>query len=100
MKYILGLDIGTNSLGWYLLRLNNAEYEIVNRGVTIFPIGTIVDPVKGLEKTKHAQRRGFRMTSRNRFRKKLRKWKLGKLLKKAGFFPERIEDCDFHFEDT
>ena len=54
MKYILGLDIGTNSLGWYLLRLNNAEYEIVNRGVTIFPIGTIVDPVKGLEKTKHA----------------------------------------------
>lgn len=100
MKFILGLDIGTNSLGWYLLKLINSQYEIVNRGVIIFPIGTIVDPVKGLEKTKHAQRRGFRMASRNRFRKKLRKWKLGKLLKNAGLFPERIEDKDFHFEDT
>lgn len=100
MKYILGLDIGTNSLGWYLLKLINGEYIIIDRGVIIFPIGTIVDPVKGLEKTKHAQRRGFRMASRNRFRKKLRKWRLGKILKKAGLFPERLENKDFHFKDT
>lgn len=100
MKYILGLDIGTNSLGWYLLNLINGQYNIIDRGVTIFPIGTIVDPVKGLEKTKHAQRRGFRMTSRNRFRKKLRKWRLSKILKKAGLFPDRLENKDFHFKDT
>lgn len=99
MKYILGLDIGTNSLGWYLLKLINGNYEIIDRGVIIFPIGTIVNE-KGQEKTKHAQRRGFRMASRNRFRKKLRKWRLGKLLKKIGFFPARIESNDFHFEDT
>ena len=100
MKYILGLDIGTNSLGWYLLKLTNQRYEIIDRGVVVFPIGTIVDPVKGLEKTKHAQRRGFRLTARNRFRKKLRKWKLSKLLKKIGFYPERLEAKDFQYKDT
>jgi len=100
MKFILGLDIGTNSLGWYLLRLENRKYEIVDRGVLIFPIGTIVDAVKGLEKTKHTQRRLFRLTARNRDRRKLRKWKLAELLKRIDFLPERLEKKDFHFLDT
>jgi CRISPR/Cas system Type II protein with McrA/HNH and RuvC-like nuclease domain len=100
MKHILGLDIGTNSLGWYLLKLSGQKYEIVDRGVVVFPIGTIVDPVKGLEKTKHAQRRQFRLTARNRFRKKLRKWKLSKLLSKVKFYPERLEAHDFQYKDT
>ncbi len=100
MQHILGLDVGTNSIGWYLLKNLNGNYEIIDRGVVVFPIGTIVDPVKGLEKTRHAQRRIFRLTTRNRFRKKLRKWKLGKLLKSIGFYPERIQDSDFHFKET
>lgn len=95
MKYILGLDAGTNSLGWYLLKLENAFYEIIDGGVVIFPIGTNVDPVKGLEKTKNAQRRGFRAASRNRFRKRLRKRQLEKLLKQSGFKPDRTGNLAF-----
>lgn len=82
------------------MKLSDQKYEIIDRGVIVFPIGTIVDPVKGLEKTKHAQRRQFRLTARNRFRKKLRKWRLSKLLSKVKFYPERLEAHDFQYKDT
>ncbi len=100
MKYVLGLDIGTNSLGWYLLKQFDEKFQIADRGVIVFPIGTIVDPEKGLEQTKHAKRRAFRLTTRNRFRKKLRKWRLSRLLRKIGFYPERMESEDFHYQET
>lgn len=95
MKYILGLDAGTNSLGWYLLNLQNGFYQIIDGGVVIFPIGTNLDPVKGLEKTKNAQRREFRSAARNRFRKRLRKRQLEKLLKQYGLLPDRADNLAF-----
>lgn len=95
MKFILGIDAGTNSLGWYLLKLHNDFYEIVDGGVIIFPIGTNLDPVKGLEKTKNTQRREFRSAARNRFRKRLRKRQLETILRQHGLMPDRTETLAF-----
>lgn len=91
MKYqfILGLDIGTNSLGWSLIKeYENGRIEIVKTGVHIFPIGTVVDDKTGKEKTKNEQRRGYRGTSRNRYRFKLRRANLKNALSVLGMLPD------------
>lgn len=84
-KHILGLDIGTNSIGWVLL-LND---EIIDGNVIIFPIGTnVVNGYKEL--TKNEQRRGYRGAARNHFRFKLRRKDLKKILNEFEMLP------DFH----
>lgn len=83
MKYILGLDLGTNSIGWYLIDEFNS---IIDRGVVIFPIGTTVDK-NGIEKSKNAQKREFRAAKRLLFRYKLRRKKLQKLFQKLQLLP-------------
>lgn len=87
MKYILGLDIGTNSIGWCLLNNNNV---ITDRGIVIFPIGTNVDK-NGIEKTKNQQRREYRSTKRRLFRYKLRRKRLLKVLSTMGVLPRYDE---------
>lgn len=74
-KFILGLDIGTNSIGWVLFRDN----KIFDKGVVIFPIGTNVDE-RGRETTKNMVRGTYRRTSRTNFRYKLRRKDLKKFL--------------------
>ncbi len=74
-KFILGLDIGTNSIGWVILK----ENKIYDKGVVIFPIGTNVDK-NGIESTKNMQRGIYRRASRTNFRYKLRRESLKKIL--------------------
>lgn len=81
-KFILGLDIGTNSIGWVLLKDN----KIFDKGVTIFPIGTNVDK-NGVESTKNQQRGGYRRASRTHFRYKLRRKQLKEILTKLNILP-------------
>lgn len=82
-KYTLGLDIGTNSIGWVLF----LDGEIIDGNVIIFPIGTNL--IKGvLEETKNAQRRGYRGAARNHFRFKLRRKKLKEVLKELDMLPD------------
>lgn len=82
-KYTLGLDIGTNSIGWVLL----LDRDIIDGNVTIFPIGTNL--IKGVkEETKNAQRRGYRGAARNQFRFKLRRNELKRVLKKLEMLPD------------
>jgi CRISPR-associated endonuclease Csn1 len=83
MKYTIGLDIGTNSIGWVLMSDNN----IVDKGVVIFPIGTNL--IKGVqEETKNHQRGGYRRTKRNLFRYKLRRKDLKQFLKGINMIPD------------
>jgi CRISPR/Cas system Type II protein with McrA/HNH and RuvC-like nuclease domain len=82
MKHIIGLDIGTNSIGWVLLENN----IIVDRGVIIFPIGTNVDK-NGIESTKNMERRGYRGANRLLTRYKLRRKNLRKLIESIGMLP-------------
>jgi CRISPR-associated endonuclease Csn1 len=88
-KHIIGLDIGTNSLGWSLIKeFENGKIEIIKTGVHIFPIGTIVDDKSNKEKTKNEQRRGYRGASRNRYRFKIRRKNLKEILEKLEMLPD------------
>jgi len=89
MKHIIGLDIGTNSVGWSLVKENDNKFiDIINTGVHIFPIGTIVDDKSGKEKTKNEQRREYRGANRMRYRFKLRRKNLKNILSKKGMLPD------------
>lgn len=89
MKYIIGLDAGTNSIGWALIREDDdGKISIVKTGVHIFPIGTIVDEKSGKEKTKNEQRREYRGASRMRYRYKLRRRNLKEILEENGMLPD------------
>jgi CRISPR-associated endonuclease Csn1 len=86
-KYTLGLDIGTNSLGWILFE----NKTILDKGIIIFPIGTNV--IKGVKEiTKNEERRGYRGASRNHFRYKLRRKDLRKILSENEMLPEFSSD--------
>jgi CRISPR-associated endonuclease Csn1 len=88
-KHIIGLDIGTNSLGWCLLKeFEDGTIELTKSGVHIFPIGTIVDDVSNKEKTKNEQRRAYRGASRMRYRFKLRRKNLKESLDSLGMLPD------------
>ena len=76
MKKTLGLDLGTNSLGWAVL--DDITGDILDKGVVVFPEG--IDAAKGTLETPAAIRRAARMARRMKFRRKLRKWALLKIL--------------------
>lgn len=86
MANILGLDLGTNSIGWALV--NEQTQKIVDTGVKIFQAGVenIGDGEK--EESRNAQRRQARVARKQLFRRKIRKKKLLKLLQTQGMAPE------------
>ena len=77
MKKTLGLDLGSNSLGWAIL--DDITGDILDKGVLVFPEGVDLDAGSSLE-TPAAIRRAARMARRMKFRRKLRKWHLLKIL--------------------
>lgn len=79
MSTTLGLDIGTNSIGWCLMEDNN---KILDIGVRIFPVGVKEDDYNksGSEISKNATRRTARGIRRLYDRYKLRRKQLKKLL--------------------
>jgi CRISPR-associated endonuclease Csn1 len=85
-KYTLGLDIGSNSIGWALLNTGKKP-SIVDTGVRVFPEGVDRD-TKGAELSKNATRRVARGTRRMRSRRTYRKDKLVRTFKRAGMLPK------------
>ena len=83
MKTTLGLDLGTNSLGWAVL--DDITGDILNKGVVVFPEG--IDAASDTLETPAAVRRAARMARRMKFRRKLRKWKLLEILSRNGMSP-------------
>ncbi len=75
---ILGLDIGTNSLGWAILE--PVEQKIIDSGVVIFQQG--IPEEKGVESDQSpaAERRTFRAARRLKYRRRLRKYHTLKIL--------------------
>jgi len=84
-KYTLGLDIGSNSIGWALLDTGKAP-KIIDLGVRVFPEGVDRD-TNGAELSKNATRREARGARRNRWRRAYRKDKLVRMLRRAGLLP-------------
>ncbi|MCH7525092.1 MAG: hypothetical protein IIC74_08800, partial [Bacteroidetes bacterium] len=89
MTQILGLDLGTNSIGWAIVdaeRENNKETFILkDKGVIIFSEG--VKKEKGNEISRAAERTGFRGGRRLKFRRKLRKYETLLVLANNGMCP-------------
>ncbi|MBL7144935.1 MAG: type II CRISPR RNA-guided endonuclease Cas9 [Phycisphaerae bacterium] len=85
----LGLDIGTRSIGWALLKTGK-QPSIVGIGVRVFPEGVDRD-TKGLEKSKNTTRREARGSRRIKYRRNQRRDKLVKILQSAGLFPNDKE---------
>jgi len=85
-KYTLGLDIGSNSIGWALLDTGKSP-KIIDLGVRVFPEGVDRDK-NGGELSKNATRRAARGARRNRWRRAYRKDKLVRNFKKVGLLPK------------
>ena len=86
MKTRLGLDIGTNSIGWCLLELdeNNEPFRIENTGARIFSDGRDPSNLTTLK----ASRRLTRSASRRRDRYLQRRKNLMTALVKHGLMPQ------------
>jgi CRISPR-associated endonuclease Csn1 len=91
MKKILGLDLGTNSIGWALI--DKDAQKILGMGSRIIPMGQDVlgNFDKGNSISQTAERTGFRGTRRLRERHLLRRERLHRVLHILGFLPEHYE---------
>jgi len=89
MRYRLGLDLGTTSIGWAMLRLDeeNKPCAIIKAGVRIFSDGR--NPKDGASLA--VARREARAMRRRRDRLLRRKARMMRLLITFGFFPSDID---------
>ncbi len=88
-KLTLGLDLGTNSIGWAVVENNNGDFKLKEKGVRIFQEGVKIE--KGVESSKAAERTGYRSARRLKYRRKLRKIETLKVLSEYGFCPKLTE---------
>lgn len=93
MAKILGLDLGTNSIGWALI--DDVQNKILGIGSRIFPMGVENLGDGDGEISKNASRTGARGVRRQFFRRKLRKKTLLKALAENKMCPLVAQD----FED-
>ncbi len=96
-KIILGLDLGTNSIGWAIIKHNN-----INNGGEILAAGCRIIPMpqdvlgkfdSGVSLSQTAERTGFRSTRRLRERHLLRRERLHRVLNLLGFLPEHYKNA-------
>jgi len=89
MTKTLGLDLGTNSLGWALVENNREDnkeiFKLNDKGVVIFSEGVKIE--KGNEISRAAERTAFRGARRLKFRRKLRKYETLLVLSENGMCP-------------
>lgn len=78
MEKVLGLDLGTNSIGWAIRDLDEPENQIIAKGVLTFEKG--VGEEKGNEVPLVKKRTEARSKRRNYQAKKYRKWEMLKCL--------------------
>ncbi|MDA3871691.1 MAG: type II CRISPR RNA-guided endonuclease Cas9, partial [Candidatus Marinimicrobia bacterium] len=95
MAKTLGLDLGTNSIGWAIIENGKNEYNknttsLLDKGVLIFSEG--VKNEKGQESSRAAERTEFRSSRKLNFRRKLRKYETLLVLAKNEMCPLTIED--------
>ncbi|WP_454937701.1 type II CRISPR RNA-guided endonuclease Cas9 [Capnocytophaga leadbetteri] len=92
MKRILGLDLGSNSIGWALVQQNfkNKQGQIMAAGSRIIPMDQSIlgDFEKGNAVSQTAERTAYRSTRRLRERHLLRRERLHRVL---GFLPPHYD---------
>lgn len=90
MPKVLGLDLGTNSLGWALVDESDNGYTLLDKGVEIFQEGVARD--KNNEKPAVQDRTNARTSRRHYFRQRLRKIELLKVLVRYDLSPPLTEE--------
>jgi CRISPR-associated endonuclease Csn1 len=99
-KRILGLDLGTNSIGWALIEqdFDKKEGNIIGIGTRVIPMSQEIlgDFGKGNSVSQTAERTSFRSTRRLRERNLLRRERLHRILNILGFLPTHYaQQIDF-----
>lgn len=90
-KRILGIDTGTNSLGWAVIeKQSNGDKLLINKGSLIFQEGVKIE--KGIESSKAAERTSHRALRKQYFRRRLRKIEVLKVLIKYGWCPTLTDE--------
>ncbi|MET2984314.1 type II CRISPR RNA-guided endonuclease Cas9 [Aureibaculum conchae] len=89
MSKILGLDLGTNSIGWAIVEKEKSEkdYTLIDKGVRIFTEGVNIEAKTSSESSKAAQRTDYRSGRKLKYRRKLRKLELLKILSDNNLCP-------------
>ncbi|HRN94000.1 MAG TPA: hypothetical protein PL084_04690 [Chitinophagales bacterium] len=94
MKKILGLDLGTNSIGWALIQqdFDNKKGGIIGMGSRIIPMAQDIKDEfgKGNSVSQTADRTHFRGIRRLRERNLLRRERLHRVLNLLGLLPEHF----------
>ena len=91
MKKVLGLDLGTNSIGWALLEKNDSKTNrILMSGSRIIPMdaATMSDFDKGNSQSQTAERTRLRSVRKLNERHKLRRQRLNRVLSVLGYLPD------------
>lgn len=90
-KRILGLDTGTNSLGWAVVdKFENGKYELIKKGSLIFQEGVKIE--KGIESSKASERTQHKSLRKQYFRRRLRKIEVLKVLVRNHLCPALTEE--------
>jgi CRISPR-associated endonuclease Csn1 len=96
MKKILGLDLGTNSIGWALINSDseNNNNKILGMGSRIIPMSQDIlsDFTQGNSISQTAERTQYRSTRRLRERHLLRRERLHRVLHLMGFLPKHYDE--------
>ena len=100
MGNILGLDLGTNSIGWAVVHSNQEgkPCAIKAAGSRIIPMDAAVlgDFAKGNTKSQTAERTSYRSTRKMIERRKQRRQRLLRVLNVLGFLPDHFKsEIDF-----
>ncbi len=91
MNRILGIDTGTNSLGWAIVDKDGDEYHLVHKGTNIFSEGVKIE--KGIESSRAAERTDHRGVRRHYWRRKVRKIRLLTILMENHLCPLVSKEC-------
>ena len=88
MARILGLDLGTNSIGWAIVDKEKNSFSLIDKGVRIFSEGVNIEAKTNSESSKAAKRTDFRSARKLKYRRKIRKIELLKVLSDNNLCPK------------
>ena len=87
-EFVLGLDLGTNSLGWSIIGLIDGEpARLVRAGVRVFDAGMDDSKGPGREESRNKTRRDARTHRRQLWRHQRRMLKLARILQRFELLP-------------
>lgn len=90
MERILGIDTGTNSLGWAIIEKGETT-RLVEKGTNVFAEGVKIE--KGIESSKAAERTDYRSVRKHYWRRKVRKIRLLTVLSDYHLCPPLVKNA-------